>query len=73
MPQDEKTAARERRLIRKRANQMQRALAAVLTDVDALGPTDRLIVLNDALVVALRDHRRSGAQSLQETLVSPRH
>jgi hypothetical protein len=58
MSQDEKTSARERRLIRSRANQMQRALTAVLTDVDALGPTDALIVLNDALVAKLAEHRR---------------
>jgi hypothetical protein len=58
MPQDEKTSARERRLIRARAEKMQVALARVLTDVDALAPTDRLIVLNDALTDALREHRR---------------
>ena len=72
MSNDEKTSARERRLIRKRADKMQVALARVLTNVEPLGPTDRLIVLNEALTTELREQRRPPAQS-QVALVSPRH
>lgn len=47
------TAARERHLIRKRAVQMQRALAAIELAIDGLPQTDRLIVLNAVLTEAL--------------------
>lgn len=70
MPQDEKTSARERRLIRARADKMQVALSRVLTDVDALGPTDALIVLNDALAEKLAEHRRYVSARTTATMVA---
>ena len=48
--------ARERRSVRDRGNQMQRALAAVALAVDGLSSVDRLMVLNDALRQAVDDH-----------------
>jgi hypothetical protein len=71
MPQDEKTSTRERRLIRKRADKMQVALSRVLTNVEPLAPTDALIVLNDALTIALREHRRYVSASASAMTVAP--
>jgi len=51
------TAARERHLIRKRATQMQRAVAAIELAIDALSPIDQLIVLNSVLREALATRR----------------
>ena len=48
MPQDS-AAALERRHVRDRANQIQRAIAAVYLAVDALPPTDQVLTLNVAL------------------------
>jgi hypothetical protein len=55
--QTEAAASAERRRVRNRANQMQRALAAVHVAVDALSGTDRLVVLNEALSQALQEER----------------
>ena len=56
--QTEAEASAERRRLRSRANQMQRAEAAVHLSVDALSPTDRLVVLNSCLRAALDDAGR---------------
>jgi hypothetical protein len=54
-------AARSRRLLRARANQMQRALAAVTLSIDGLAPRDRVIVLNQALNEAIAEYDRKSA------------
>lgn len=51
-------ASSDARRLRRRANQIQRAIAAVQLAVDGLSGTDRLIVLNDALTEALREERQ---------------
>jgi hypothetical protein len=56
--QSEAEARAERRRLRSRANQMQRAVAAVDLAVDALSAVDRLVVLNSCLRAALDDAAR---------------
>ena len=55
--QSEAEASADRRRIRGRANQMQRALAAIHLATDSLSRTERLVVLNEALSEALQDAR----------------
>jgi len=57
----ETAKARERRMVRDRMDQMQRAMAAVALAVDGLPHRDRLIVLNVTLRQALdeRDARQA--------------
>jgi hypothetical protein len=56
--QTEAEARAERRRMRSRANQMQRAVAAVDLAVDALSAIDRLVLLNSCLRNALDDAAR---------------
>jgi hypothetical protein len=56
--QSERQARAERRRLRSRANQLMRAEASVMLSVDALSPTDRLVVLNSCLRNALDDAAR---------------
>jgi hypothetical protein len=53
--QPEAEARAERRRLRGRVNQLMRAEASVMLSVDALSPTDRLVVLNTCLRNALED------------------
>src|SRR5215813_11749021 len=51
----EPNAPRERRALRSRVNQMQRALAAVYLAVDGLSPRDRVVVLHTALQESMNE------------------
>jgi hypothetical protein len=53
--------ARDRRKVRDRLNQMQRAIACVALAVDGLSSRDRLVVLNEALRQALADDGQSSS------------
>jgi hypothetical protein len=58
MIQNDSAPARERRLVRDRANQIERAISAVYLAVDALSGTDRLIALHQVLSAELQNQRR---------------
>ena len=62
MPFDE-TAERNRRKLRGRCNQMERAVASVELSVDALPLRDRVIVLNSVLRDTLDDWRQAEARA----------
>lgn len=49
----EPDASRDRRALRSRVNQMQRAIASIELSVDSLSPRDRVVVLHTALKDAL--------------------
>ena len=63
--QIELTPARERKLVRKRADQIQRAVTAVHMAVDDLPSTDCLIALNEVLTAKLRQARLADAFSAE--------
>jgi hypothetical protein len=58
---DAPEAARERRRIHSRANQMQRAQAAVVLSLDALTVRERLVVLNELMTELLAAYREAQA------------
>ena len=50
------TPARERKLVRNLANQVDRAIASVMLAVDALPPKYQLLALNEVLTSKLVEH-----------------
>ena len=58
MSQSDQTSARERRLVRDRANQIQRAVAAIDMACEGLDPIGKLIAVNEVLRRELHDQRR---------------
>lgn len=58
------TPARERKLVRGRADQMQRAVAGIYLTIDGLRPVERLIVLNEVLADELREARAAGVVAI---------
>lgn len=59
----EPEAQRERRKLRGRLNQMERAAAGVTLAVDGLAPKDQCIILQAALRTALADWRAAEAEA----------
>ena len=59
------TPARERKLVRGRAEQIQRALAGIELMIDGLSPVDQLIALNEALSEKLRMARKLGVIAVE--------
>ena len=73
MQETEQASARERRSVRHRANQIQRAISAVYLAVDGLETTDALIAINEVLVDKLgkRRHRLQLVPTVDPRLTAP--
>jgi hypothetical protein len=59
------TPARERKLVRRRADDIQRAMAAVYLAVEDLPPRDGLLAVNKVLEDMLENYRRADAERLR--------
>ncbi len=58
------TPVRARKLVRRRAEQMQRAQAGIYLQIAGLRPVERLIVLNEVLTDELRVAREAGVMAV---------
>ncbi len=54
MSETDQSPARERRLVRKRADRIQRVESKILDALEELPPADRIIALNEPVKAAVR-------------------